>query len=65
MNLQALPLLTVVSITDNKDGSATCEIEYNDDFVKSYLKHTKRKKATQRGVGNWILKLLKESLNEP
>lgn len=49
-------------IKDNKDGSATCMFEYGEDFGKLYLKRTGKKKITERGIGNWLKKLLMEYL---
>ncbi len=59
-----LPLLTLIRVADHDDGSSTVEFEANDAFIKYYLKQTGKKRVTNKGLSNFILNIIKESIDK-
>ena len=58
------PIIQIIEVTDNPDGSANIEFETNDAFDQMYLKETGKKRLTQKGLGNYITKLITKSIKQ-
>jgi len=64
MKNKKLPIINVLKVTDNPDGSATMDFEVDDSFVEFYKQQTGKKTVTERGLSKYVLKLLKDSVEE-
>ena len=64
MEKKDIPIIKVVSMIDNQDGTCTVEFETNDAFDKFYLKETGKKRVTKKGLGNYIIELLTNAIEE-
>tara|TARA_R110000796_G_scaffold7674_2_gene26175 strand:+ start:205 stop:444 length:240 start_codon:yes stop_codon:yes gene_type:complete len=58
------PIIQIIEVTDNPDGSANIEFETNDAFDQMYLKETGKKRLTHKGLGNYITKLITKSIKQ-
>ncbi len=58
------PIIKVIEVVDNPDGTCTIDFETNDAFDKWYLEETGKKRVTERGLSNWIRKLLIKAWEE-
>ena len=59
-----IPVIKVIEVFDNPDGTCTIDLETNDAFDRWYLKETGKKRVTERGVSNWIQELLRKAWEE-
>lgn len=57
-------MINVLGVTENEDGTADVMVEYNDDFVEFYKTTKKKKKATKKGLSNFMLELISKHLYE-
>jgi hypothetical protein len=53
-----MPQIKVLEVTDKPDGGAEIIFETNDEFDQMYLKETGKKQLTEKGLGNYITKIL-------
>mgnify|MGYP003980633535 CR=1 FL=1 len=58
------PIIQIIEVTDNPDGSANIEFETNDAFDQMYLKETGKKRLTQKGLGNYVTKMITKAVEE-
>lgn len=56
-------MVRISKVTNNKDRSQTWEIEYNEEFKKLYTKATGKKRATQKGMSNFVTDMLVNHAN--
>jgi hypothetical protein len=57
-------LITVLKMTDNPDGSADMEFEYNHEFKRLVQEHYKIKdlrKVTKKLISDFVLQALKDA----
>tara|TARA_R110000824_G_scaffold33584_3_gene107591 strand:+ start:4209 stop:4478 length:270 start_codon:yes stop_codon:yes gene_type:complete len=58
------PIIKIINFTDNPDGTASVEFETNDEFDQMYLKETGKKRLTQKGLGNYVEKMITKAVEE-
>ena len=58
------PRIYVHGMKDNPDGSCTMTFDTNKAFDEVYKEAKGRKRVTQKGIGNYILELLRKGLDK-
>ena len=58
------PRIYVHGMKDNPDGSCTMTFDTNKAFDEVYKEAKDRKRVTQKGIGNYILELLRKGLDK-
>ena len=58
------PRIYVHEMKDNPDGSCTMTFDTNKAFDEVYKETKDRKRVTQKGIGNYILELLRKGLDK-
>jgi hypothetical protein len=58
------PIIEIVDVIDNPNGSSSIIFETNEAFDKMYLKETGKKRLTKRGLGNYIIEILTNAIEE-
>lgn len=60
------PLFHILREIENPDGTVDMEFEITDEFIEHYKKVTGKKRATRKGVQEFLLKVIEDSTaNEP
>ena len=58
------PRIYIHSMEDQPNGDCTMTFESNKSFGDLYKKEKGRKRVTQKGMGNYILELLRKGLDK-
>ena len=58
------PKIYIHDMDDQPDGSAIMTFDTNKAFDESYKEAKGRKRVTQKGLGNWILELLRKGIDK-
>ena len=58
------PRIYIHGIKDNPDGGCDITFDTNKAFDEVYKKEKGRKRVTQKGIGNYMLELLKKGLDK-
>ena len=56
------PRVYIHDMKDNPDDTCSMEISTNKAFDELFKKEKNRKRVTQKGIGNYILELLRKGL---
>lgn len=56
------PLIDVLKITENTDGSATLEVEYGKEFVEIFKLKNPTKRATKKNLSDFLIECLTASI---
>jgi hypothetical protein len=62
--MKTKPIITIIDIADNLDGSSLVSFETNEAFDKMYLKNTGRKNLTSRGLEAYITEIITKAIEE-
>jgi len=54
----------IVSVHENDDGSAKITFSVNDDFIALYKKDTGKKRATKKGLSNFLYDIVMKAMDE-
>ena len=54
----------IVSVHENDDGSAKITFSLNDDFIALYKKDTGKKRATKKGLSNFLYDIVMKAMDE-
>lgn len=54
MSSQENPLFDIVSYKEHADGTADVEINFSDEFIELYKKATGKKRATKKGLSDFM-----------
>lgn len=57
-------MITLKHEKEYKDGSALYTFEITEEFRQLYLRETGKKRATEKGMGKYIVKLLTDYVNQ-
>ena len=55
------PLLHILREIENPDGTVDMEFEITDEFIEHYKNVTGKKRATRKGVQEFLLKVIEDS----
>tara|TARA_R110000751_G_scaffold83357_1_gene167382 strand:+ start:314 stop:568 length:255 start_codon:yes stop_codon:yes gene_type:complete len=59
---EQLPSIYVSEAKDNSDGSCTVTFDTNKAFDELYKKEKGRKRVSNKGLGNYVLELIRKGL---
>jgi len=57
-------IVEIVSVSENEDGSAKITFSLNDDFIALYKKDTGKKRATKKGLSNFLYEVVMKAMDE-
>lgn len=55
------PILHVLKEIDNGDGTVDMELEITDELIEQYKKITGKKRATRKGIQEFLLKIITDT----
>ena len=61
---EQLPSIYVSEVKDNSDGSCTVTFDTNKAFDELYKKEKGRKRVSNKGLGNYVLELIRKGLDK-
>jgi hypothetical protein len=57
-------IVEIVSVSENEDGSAKITFSLNDDFIALYKKDTGKKRATKKGLSDFLYDIVMRAMDE-
>lgn len=54
----------ILSVSENDDGSCRITFSLNDDFIALYKKDTGKKRATKKGLSNFLYDVVIKAMDE-
>lgn len=59
-----IPVIQVISIKDQPDGSALMTYEINDASIEFVKKELGKEKVSKKDINNWLLGVIRKAVNE-